>query len=127
MKFLESIQQLVLKHNVPPKLKLLVNWDQTACTYIQCDDWTMNGSGAKNIPLTGLDDKREITALFAAAADGSLLPPQLIYGGKNDHSHPHCQDVEFPGDWNITRNEHHWSNEVTMLEYLEKVIKPYQQ
>ena len=40
--------------------------------YVQYGDWTMNESGAKNIPLTGLHDKREITALFAAVADGTF-------------------------------------------------------
>ena len=27
----------------------------------------------------------------------------------------------------ITHNESHWSNETSMLEYLEKVIKPYKE
>ena len=121
LKFLQSIQQLISKYNVPPKL--LVNWDQTACKYIQCGEWTMDETGSKNVPITGLDDKREITALFAGAADGSFLPPQLIYGGKTDRSHP--QGIQFPHEWNITHNDNHWSNETSMLEYLEKVIKPY--
>jgi len=42
IRFLESIQLLVWKHNVPAKL--LVYWDQTACKYIQCGDWTRNES-----------------------------------------------------------------------------------
>ena len=122
LKYLQDIQQLVSKYNVPPKL--LVNWDQTACKYIQCGEWTMDETGSKNVPITGLDDKREITVLFAGAADGTSL---LIYGGKTDRSHP--QGIQFPHNWNIhvTHNDNHWSNEATMLEYLEKVIKPYKE
>ena len=58
LKFLQNIQQFVSKYNVPPKL--LVNWDQTACKYIQCGEWTMDETRSKNVPITGLDDKREI-------------------------------------------------------------------
>ena len=76
LKFLHNIQQLVSMYNVLPKL--LVNWDQTACKYIRCGEWTMDETGSKNIPNTGIDNRREMTALFAGAADGSFLPPQLI-------------------------------------------------
>ena len=82
----------------------------------------MDETGSKNVPLTGLDDKREITALFAGATDENFLPPQLIYAWKTECSHP--QGIQFSNDWNITHNENHWSNEVSMLEYLEKIIKP---
>ena len=64
----------------------MVNWDQTACKYIQCGDGPWMKLDQKNVP-TGLDDKREITALIAGAADGTFLQPQLIYGGKTDRSH----------------------------------------
>ena len=30
-----------------------------------------------------------------------------------------------PEGWNITHSESHWSNELTMLEYIEKVLVPY--
>ena len=80
----------------------------------------MDETGSKNVPFTELDDKREITALFSGATDGSFLPPQLIYGGKTDRSHP--QGIQCPHEWNISHNDNHWSNETSMLEYLEKLL-----
>ena len=42
LKVLQDIQKLVSKCNVPPKL--LVIWDQTACKYVQCGEWTIYGT-----------------------------------------------------------------------------------
>ena len=50
------------------------------------------------------------------------LPFQLIYGGKAMRCHP---PVTFPTDWDITHNEKHWSNEITMIRYIENVIVPF--
>ena len=64
----------------------------------------------KRVEIAGLDDKRQITAVFAGTAKGDFLPPQLIYQGKT----PKClPSVRFPPDWNITYSENHWSNEQT--------------
>ena len=53
---------------------------------------------------------------------GDFLPPQLIYQGKTHKSLP---SVIFPDDWHVTFTENHWSNEKTMVDYLEKVLFPY--
>ena len=31
----------------------------------------------------------------------------------------------FPEEWNITHSSNHWSNEDTMIEYIQEVIVPY--
>lgn len=70
----------------------------------------------------GKEDKREITPLLAVTASDTLLPPQLIYQGRNDSCH---QQISFPADWNISHSDSHWSTETIMLEYIDKVIVPY--
>lgn len=72
--------------------------------------------------ITGIDDKREITALLTISLAGELLPPQLIYAGKTDRCHAQC---EFPDTWAITHSNNHWSNEETMLRYADTVLSPY--
>ena len=48
---------------------------------------------------------------------GVFLPMQLIYQDKT----PKClPSVQFPSNWNVTFTDNHWSNETTMLEYLER-------
>ena len=51
---------------------------------------------------------------------GKLLPPQLICIGSSPRCH--TTGVTFPNDWNITHSENHWSNEQTMLEFIDSVI-----
>lgn len=70
----------------------------------------------------GLEDKRQITALLAVTESGTMLPPQLIYAGVTAQCHP---SVQFPHGWNITHSKNHWSNETTMLEYIDAVLLPY--
>ena len=68
--------------------------------------------------MIGVNDKRQITAVFCGSASGEFLPVQLIYIGKTAR-HPRYL---FPPEWNIT---HHWSNEDTMEEYVDNIILPY--
>ena len=84
--------------------------------------WTMAKEGSKRVEITGVDDKRQITAVFGVTLAGDFLPPQLIYQGK---THKILPPVKFPSDWYITFTENHWSNEKTMADYLEKILFPY--
>ncbi|CAG2250108.1 unnamed protein product [Mytilus edulis] len=97
--------------------------DQTGCQLIPGGDWTMEQQGSQQVPITGIDDKRQITLLLATSMNGSLLPPQLIYQGKTDRSLP--KGVDFPDNWDVTSTETHWSNEDTMIRFVDKVILPY--
>ena len=48
-----------------------------------------------------------------------FLPPQLVYQGKTS------KRLSFPSDWDFTYTENHWSNETTMVDYIEKILVPY--
>ena len=89
---------------------------------VPVSSWTMEKEGSKHVAVTGATDKRQITAVFCGTAVGEFLPVQLIYAGKTKRCHPQFQ---FPGDWSITHAPKHWSNETTMLEYIEIIIYPY--
>ena len=53
---------------------------------------------------------------------GDALPFQLIYEGKTSRCLP---SYSFPKGFDITCNPTQWSNETTMLRYLEKVVFSY--
>ena len=72
--------------------------------------------------ITGLEDKRQITALLSCTMSSTLLPPQILYQGKTDQCHPNAQ---FPSDWDIFHTENHWSNEQSMLRFVDTIISPY--
>ena len=72
--------------------------------------------------LAGVDDKRHITAVFGATLEGQFLPPQIIYQGKTEACLP---QIRLPSDWHVTYTPNHWANELTTLDYIEKIIVPY--
>ena len=75
-----------------------------------------------DIPIAHSDDKRQLTAVLAITAAGDYLPAQLFYQGKTLKCHP---QVSFPPGWDVWHSENHWSNEITMKRYIDKVIVPF--
>ena len=118
--YLMDIKAIVTMEEIPDDL--VVNWDQTAIKYIPLSNWTMDKEGSKRVEVIGIDDKRQITATFAASLSGNFLPVQLVYEGKTTKCHP---VVEFPEGWHVTHTLNHWCNEETMVAYIESVIVPY--
>ena len=82
--------------------ELIINWDQTGINYVPVSSWTMG------VEIAGIDNKRQITAVFGGTMTGDFLPPQLIYQGNTSKCLP---SVDFPSDWHITFTENHWLNE----------------
>ncbi len=118
--FIYDIQVVVEMEEIPGEL--IVNWDQTGIHYVPVSSWTMEREGSKRVEIAGINDKRQITAVFAGTLVGDFLPPQLIYQGKTKKSLP---SVEFPSNWHVTYTDNHWSNETTMMDYLGSVLLPY--
>ena len=79
-------------------------------------------SKEKRVEMIGLKDKRQITAVFCATIQGDFFPIQLIFKGKTSRCHP---NFKFPEWWHITHSPKRWSNEVTMLQYINHIILPY--
>lgn len=118
--FLLDIKAVVKFEEIP--FDLIINWDQTGINYVPVGSWTMEREGAKRVEIAGVDDKRQITAVFAGSLTGDFLPPQLVYKGTT----PRCLPaVSFPPDWHITYSENHWSNESTMKAYIATILLPY--
>ena len=92
--FLYDAKVLVNYEEIPDSL--VINWDHTGIKYIPVSSWTMEREGTKRVEILGIDDKRQITAVFAATKAGNFLPIQVIYKGKTKRSLP---NVKFPSDW----------------------------
>ena len=119
--FLFDIDTFTSLEEIPESL--VFNWDQSALKYVPVPDWTMDKKGNKKVKLAGLDDKRQITAMFAATMTGDFLPPQLVYKGTTRT----CllTNKKFPDSWHVTYTYNYWCNEETVKLYAEKVIVPY--
>jgi len=100
--FLFDIKAVVALEEIPPEL--IINFDQIGLKYVPVGDWTMAKKGSKSVPISGLGDKRQITAVFAGMLSGMFLPPQLIYEGKTKACLP---KVNFPQGWDVTCTPNH--------------------
>lgn len=118
--FLFDIESIIVMEEIPSDL--VINWDHTGINYVPVSSWTMAPEGAKRIEIAGVDDKRQITAVFAGTMSGKFLPPQIIYKGKTEKCLP---TVEFPKEWHITNTPNHWANEQTTEAYIIKILLPY--
>ena len=118
--FLLEIKNIVSMDEIPAEL--VINFDQTALSYVPTSHWTVEQEWTKHVEIIAKDDKRQITAVFVGSSSKDFLPPQLIYEGKTDRCLPQFQ---FPSAWNVTKSENHWSNERTMIEYINQIILPY--
>ena len=79
--FLLDIKVVVEMDEIPPEL--VINWDQTGIHYVPVASWTMD-KGSRRVEIVAVDDKRQITAVFAGSLAGDFLPPQLIYKGTTE-------------------------------------------
>ena len=118
--YLFDIKAVAEMESIPGSL--IINWDQTGINYVPVSEWSMAKEGSKRVEVTGLKDKRQITAVFAGTMSGDFLPVQLVYQGKTSRCLP---TIEFPGDWHLTFSENHWCNERTMVDYVQKIFLPY--
>ena len=84
--FLERVATAVKEHNIPPQLVL--NMDETGLPIIPVSEWSLDEKGTTQVPIVGLEDKRQITAVLSCTATGKLLSAQLLYQGNNDSLPP---------------------------------------
>ena len=61
----------------------IINWDQTAVLLQQASAYTMADCKLKQVPMTGKEEKRQITAVVASTLGGDLLPLQLVFTGQD--------------------------------------------
>ena len=112
--FLIDVEAVIDMEEVPPSL--VVNLDHTALKIIPSSQWTIEKRGTKRVEIAGIEDKRQITAVFACTMSGKFLPMQLIYKGTTRKCLP--KHVEFPSDWDVTNTSNHWANENSYLNFL---------
>ena len=117
--FLLRIKETVADHSMPSFL--IVNSDETGLKLIP-QSWTMEKEGAKRVAIKDLDDKREVTAFLSITTSGVYLPPQVLYKRNTERCHP---VYTFPAGWDIWHSASNWSNETTVLRFVDIVLIPY--
>ena len=89
--FLLDIRVVVEMDDIP--FDLVINWDQTGIRYVPVGSGTMEKEGSKKVEIVAVDDKRQITAVFAGLLTGDSFipssftkaPPSDIFHWLNSH------------------------------------------
>lgn len=107
-KFVPGMPGNVQLHKIPPELVL--NVDETGLPVVPVSQWTMAEQGVKQVPMTGFDDKRQITALLTCSLSGDFLPPKRCH-----------LNFKLPPSWDIWHSQTHWSNSNMFTRYISNV------
>ena len=118
--FQANIANAVVEHDIPDDL--VINLDQTPLSYVSPGKYTMHQRGATNVPINGLDDKRQVTGTFAVSMTGNFLPVQVIYQGKTKRCLP---KYTYPKSFDVTYSVNHWSNTEKSVDFFNKIVFPY--
>ena len=121
-RYLNRIYYTMKKYNIPPSM--FVTFDETSSSLVPSDDWTLEEEGSAQVPIAGLDDKRNVTLGLSFSGAKVLLDSQIIYEGKTDRCHA---DFDFPPHLRPTHSESHWSTENTNVEYIDGILHQHMQ
>lgn len=122
-----------MTHNIKHKC-FIINWDQSGIMLLSASNHTYANKTEKQVPLIGLDEKRQITAVVAGALSGELLPLQLIFTGQDIKKTQQkavptldpITDGRVKGyGWHLTQTRNHWSSQDSMREYVRLIIDPW--
>ncbi|CAM6096893.1 unnamed protein product [Calypogeia fissa] len=120
------IAYLVHAYRIPECL--LVNGDQTGMRVMPVGaERTYTQQGARDVKVTGRNDRRQVTLLMACSTAGDLLPVQMIFKGKKPIVLPRGQaskELRAIG-WHLTMTYNHWSQLESMQEWIEIIYLPY--
>ena len=100
----------------------VVNWDQTGANTVPCANYTTEQGRSSHMKIADFEDRRQITASFAATPSGEFLPMQLLYAGKPDGCHPRHQ---FSSGFDVYHILNHCSNQETVIQLFVKISIPY--
>lgn len=111
------------------ELAFVVNLDHTGVRLVPCGNYTYEECGRRDIKEVSIDDKRQVTVLLGSAADGCMLPPQVIYAGTTDGCLPPKQFTDPCTDlgWNFTFTANHWASMDTTKQALEQLLQNWYQ
>ena len=122
-KFLASTRPLISQPN--RHQHFILNMDQVPFKPQESSKRTLAKKGAKSINAkeikTGVG---RITALVCVAADGTKLPPLIVYKAKPNGT-VQREFKHFPKECKYIVQENAWTDEQVMLYWVDNVLKPY--
>ena len=89
--FFYCVHTAIDRNVIPPAM--FVNFHQTNTKFVPTLEYTLGERRYNHVSIIGMEDKRQMTVLFACSFSENLLPPQLLYTGKTTNCH---SSLHFP-------------------------------
>ena len=87
---------------------------------------TLEMRGVKTVAIhTSTQDTRWVTLLVTVCADGTKLPPMLIFKGKQNGRTASKDFLAYPTDCEYFCQKNAWIDKGTMIGWVEKILKPF--
>lgn len=112
--FLAYVMYMRIDHDYP--LGLIANMDETPVTFDLPSNTTIDETGARSISIrTTGHEKTNFTVVLSCMADGTKLPPLVIFKLKK------IPRGNFPPEVVVRANQTGWMNEQEMMYWIEKI------
>ena len=103
----------------------MYNMDQTNTYFEHAPKTAINERGACTINMrVGANDSKRCTVVFTITASGEIIKLIVIYAGTKGGCMATYELPHHPQDMHYTVQKKAWFDEVTMLEWVEKVLAP---
>ena len=118
-KFHAAVKEAIKQNQYP--LELIGNMDETSMYFDMASNTTIEKKGTKSVSIrtTGAE-KRHLTVVLAASADGSMLPPFVIFKGKRK-----LKNLSVPRGWVVTVQQKGWMDVDLMKHWVQEIWLKY--
>ncbi|XP_029708121.2 uncharacterized protein LOC115254647 [Aedes albopictus] len=124
-KWFRTVKDYLIENNLMDVLEdpsRILNGDETGFRMDSSPKKVLATKGAKNVPFVETQNsKQNVTVLFSFAADGTIIPPDVILPLKRMS----CEIAQsFPHDWGLGTSESGWMNSYNFTVYIKRVLHP---
>lgn len=108
----------------------VLNMDETGVLLQPGGDITYNETGARDVAITGVEDKRQFTLKCTISMRGDLLPFVALWRGKTKASLPSTSSPDYnicqqQGHRFFFAGEKHWATIETMIQWVLEIVLPF--
>ena len=117
--FHAAVKEAIKRNQYP--LELIGNMDETLMYFDMASNTTFEKKGTKSVSIrtTGAE-KRHLTVVLAASADGSMLPLFVIFKGKRK-----LKNLSVPRGWVVTVQQKGWMDADLMKHWVQEIWLKY--
>jgi len=103
-----SVREVRKEHDYP--LDMIVNIDETPMWFDMTTGKIVHSKGAKTVSVRSIGaEKRRLTVVLAATADGHMIPPMVIFKGKRK-----LKNIDVPTSWIVCIQAKGWMDSMLM-------------